>query len=286
MKKMTEKHYFFGLSAFVMGLSLFLIASLTAAQTNKIQISTELGMTDEVVASARLAADNSLRFFKETFNFELHKDIRIHIVSNPETYAAMLMSETKINQKEADRRARTTLGWSIGDHLILQNAGPPFNPNPRRRIYNISHEIAHKFQRQECADQCSKVVWIYEGVAGVFAARVVELSGDRPLAQQKESWLQEVRKLGKRPELKELISQSDWYKGLDKYGSDPSYSFAALAVSNLIEEKGYEPIFVYFKKLKDGSPEESFKKAFGLEMKGFEDEFKASLDKLLSKTGK
>jgi len=283
---MTKKHYFFGLFVFVMGLSLFFMASLTTAQTNKIQISTEPGVSDEVVASARLAADSSIRFFKETFNLELHKDIRILIVPDPETYAAMLIRESKINQKEAERRVRTTFGWSIGDQLILQNAGAPFNPNPRRRIYNISHEIVHKFQRQACMDQCSKVIWIYEGVAGAFAARVVELSGDRPLAQQKESWLQEVRKLPKRPELKELISQSDWHKGLDKYGSDPCYSFAALAVSNLIEEKGYETIFVYFKKLKDSGPEESFKKAFGIEMKGFEDEFNASLEKLLSKTGK
>jgi hypothetical protein len=283
---MTKKHYFLGLFAFVIGLSLFSIASLTTAQTNRIQISTEPGVSDEVVANARLATDSSLRFFKETFNLELHKDIRILIFPNPETYAAMFIRESKVNQKEADRRARTTFGWSIGDHLILQNVGAPFNPNPRRRIYNISHEIVHKFQGQECTDQCSKVMWIYEGVAGVFAARVVELSGNRPLAQQKESWLQEVRKLAKRPELKELISQSDWYKGLDKYGTDPSYSFAALAVSNIIEEKGYEPIFVYFKKLKDSSPEESFKKAFGLDMKGFESEFNASLDKLLSKTGK
>ena len=283
---MTRKHYSFRMLAFMIVFSLFSVVSLTTAQTNKIQISIEPGVAEEVAATAKFATDNSLRFFKETFNLELHKDIRILIVPNPETYAAMFIRESKINQKEADRRARTTFGWSIGDQLILQNVGAPFNPNARRRIYNISHEIVHKFQRQECADQCSKIMWIYEGAAGFFAARVVELSGDRLLTQQKESWLQEVRKLAKRPELKELISQSDWYKGLDKYGSDPSYSFAALAVSTLVEEKGYEPIFVYFKKLKDGSPEESFKKAFGVDMKSFEGEFNASLDRLLSKTGK
>lgn len=283
---MTRKHYLFGLVAFVIVLTLFSIASPTTAQTNKIQISAETGVSDEAVASARLAADTSLRFFKENFNLELHRDIRILIAPNPETYAAMFMRESNINQQEADRRARKTIGWSIGDRLILQNVGTPFKPNPRRRIYNISHEIVHKFQGQECADRCSKVTWIYEGVAGVFAARVVELSGDRPLAQQKESWLHEVRKLAKRPELKELISQSDWNKGLDKYGTDPSYSLAALAVSKLIEEKGYEAIFVYFRKLKDGSPEDSFKTAFGLDIEGFEGAFNASLDKLLSKAGK
>ncbi|MCX5839432.1 MAG: hypothetical protein NTW71_13105 [Deltaproteobacteria bacterium] len=129
-------------------------------------------------------------------------------------------------------------------------------------------------------------MWIYEGVAGFFAARVVELSGDRPMAQQKESWLQEVRKLAAKPDLKELATKSDWYKGMDKYGSDPCYSLAALAVSSLTEEKGYEPILVYFKELKESGPEESFKKAFGLDMKGFESQFNASLDRLLGRTGK
>ena len=61
---------------------------------------------------------------------------------------------------------------------------------------------------------------------------------------------------------------------------------AALAVSHLIEEKGYASIFDYFKKLKNGSPEDSFKQAFGIDMKGFEGAFNVSLDNRLSQTGK
>ena len=276
----------FGSFVLIIVFLLIPFVSLTAAQTSNIQINAEPGVSDEAIASARLAVGNSFRFFRETFNLELQKDIGILIVPNPETYAAILMRESKINQKEADRRARTTFGWSIADHLIIQNTGAPFNPNPRRLIYNMSHEIVHKFQGQECGNQCSKIMWIYEGVAGAFAARIVELSGIRPLTQQKESWLQEVRKLTQRPELKEQRSQSDWSKGLDRYGSDPAYSMAALAVSHLIEEKGYASIFDYFKKLKNGSPEDSFKQAFGIDMKGFEDAFNASLDNILSQTGK
>jgi hypothetical protein len=281
-----QKSRIFRSFAFIIVFLLIPFESRTAAQTNKIQISAEPRVSDEAIANARLAVDNSFRFFKETFNLELQKDIRILIVPNPETYAAILMRESKINQKEADRRARTTFGWSIADYLIIQNTGAPFNPNPRRRIYNMSHEIVHKFQAQECSDQCSKIMWIYEGVAGVFAARIVELSGIRPLAQQTESWLQEVRKLAQRPELKEQRSPSDWSKALDRYGSDPAYSMAALAVSHLIEEKGYASIFDYFRKLKNGSPEDSFKLAFGIDMKGFEDAFTTSLDHGFSQTGK
>jgi hypothetical protein len=225
--------------------------------------------------------DSASRFFKETFNLEYNKDLRILIVPTPETYAAAFVRESKVNQKEAERRARTTFGWSIGENLILQNVGAPFNPNLRRRVYNVSHEITHKYQAQECLDRCSKIMWMYEGVAGAFAAKIVEMSGDRPLAQQKESWLQEVRKMGRRPELKEIVSLSDWNKGLDKFGTDPLYSFAGLATLKLIEEKGYEPIFVYFKQLRDDSPEDSFKKAFGIDMKRYESEFSADIEKLL-----
>ncbi len=281
-----QKTFGFGTSLFIIALWLLSIACPVEARANKIEIHAEPGVPDEAKASAQLAVDNSLRFFKETFNLELKKDVRIIIVPTPETYAAILVREAQVNQKEAERQARTTFGWSIGENVIVQNIGAPFNPNARRRIYNMSHEIVHKFQVQECPDKPSRVMWIYEGVAGIFAARIVELSGGRPLAQQKESWLQETRKLRGQPELKELKSQSDWYKGLDKYGTDPTYSFAGLAVLKLIEEKGYESVFVYFRKLNDGSPEDSFKNAFGMDLKGFDKGFNTSLGKERGKTGK
>jgi hypothetical protein len=261
-------------------------AGATAAQKNKIEIKAESGVADGAATSAEIAADHSLRFFKETFNLELQNEIRIIIVPNPEAYANVLIREGNINPKEAERRARTTIGWSIGDHLILQNAGAPFNPNPRRRIYNIGHEIVHKYQGQECANRCSRIMWIYEGAAGAIAAKVVELSGDRPLARQEASWLEEVRKMEKRPDLGELVSQSGWNRGLERHGSDPSYSLAALAVSHLIKGKGYEALFAYFKALNNVSPEESFKQAFGMDMKNYGIEFKAVLDRQLNPNGK
>lgn len=257
-----------------------------AAFPGEIRIDTEPGVPAEAAASAKLAADSTLRFFKEIFARELQGDVYIRIVGTPESYAVAFLKEGKINQKEAERRARTTIGWSIGEGLILQNVGAPFHPNHRRRLYNIGHELTHKYQAQECLDRCPKILWMYEGVAGAFAAKIVEMAGERELAKQKESWLQEVRKLSKRPGLDELVSPSDWRRGLDRYGSDPLYSFAGLAVIRLIEAKGYGSIFVYFDRLKDHSPEEAFRAAFGIDRKEYESAFGADLDKLLSAKGK
>ena len=250
------------------------------AQSQRFKINSEIGVPDDAKENAHIAVDATLRFFKETYNLELKKDYRIILVANKESYAATLVREAKIDQKEAERRARTTLGWSTYD-VIIQNAGEM--KVPRRRVYNMSHEVVHKFQSEECSGNCQKIMWIYEGFATAIGSRIVEILGMRSLDQTKKAWLKDLQKISTRPSLRELKSKEDWYKALDKLGSDPTYGMVGLAALNLVERKGYNPLSVYFKKLNDWTGEDSFKVALELDMNRYENEFGTWIEKEMSK---
>jgi hypothetical protein len=172
------------------------------------------------------------------------------------------------------------MGWQTYD-VIIQNAGGL--QNARRRIYNMSHEVTHKFQIEACSGNCQKVMWIHDGTATAIGNHVVEMLGIRPLAEVKKSWIKDFHKLPERPTLKELKSKEDWFKALDKYGSEPVNQLAGLAVFNLIQEKGYESLFVYFKKINDWREEDSFKMAFGLDLNHYENEFSTLIEKQMGK---
>ncbi len=266
--------------ALVMTLSITLTVCPAEAQSQRFKITSETGVPDDAKENAQTAVDATLGFFKETYHLELKKDYRIILVPNRESYAAALVREAKVDQKEAERRARTTLGWSTYD-VIIQNAGEM--KVPRRRVYNMSHEVVHKFQSEECSGNCQKIMWTYEGFATAIGSRIVEILGMRPLDETKKTWLKDLQKISTRPSLKELKSKEDWYKALDKFGSDPTYGMVGLAVLNLIEQKGYHPWSVYFKKLNDWSGEDSFKMALGLDMNSYENEFGSWIEKEMSK---
>ncbi len=280
---MKRKINSIGLAILMMALLSISWEGSAGAQQPQFRIITESGVPDEAKENAQQAVDTTLRFFKETYHLNLKKDYRIILVPSKESYATTLMSEAKVDKKEAERRARTTLGWSTGD-AIIQNLGGI--RNARHRIYNMSHEITHKFQDEECSGNCLKIMWLYEGTATLIGQRIVDILGLRPLAETKKAWLSHLQKTSGRPTLKELISKEDWYRALDKYGMDPAYEVAGLAVFYLIEKKGFEPLFDYFKKSNLRSGESSFNSSFGMEMRNFQTDFNVHLDKELTELPK
>ena len=72
---MMKIKYCIALFSLTAGWLIYADAGMTAAQKNKIEIRVESGVADGAATSAEIAADHSLRFFKETFNLELQKEI-------------------------------------------------------------------------------------------------------------------------------------------------------------------------------------------------------------------
>jgi hypothetical protein len=224
--------------------------------------------------------ETALRFFQETYDLKLAKGLRILLVANKEAYVSALIREQNINQKEAERRARTTSGWSSSTAIIQNVANLP---TPRQRIFNMGHEVVHRFQAQVCAEKdLQRWMWPYEGGADALGARFVDMTGKRSWAEYREVWLKDLKKASKRPGLKELQGKEHWYTSLDKYGSSVPYRVAGLAMMELVKQKGYGPLFVYYKKLNDFNAETSFKIAFGLDLNGYENDFHTLLEKELA----
>ncbi len=244
------------------------------------KITSESGVPDEAKENAEQAVEATLRFFEETYHLELKKNYRIILLPDKESYMAALMREAKVDKREAERRARISFGWSIHD-VILQNTGGL--PSARQRIYNMSHEVVHKFQSETCMDACSQINWIYEGTASVIGQRMLDVLGLKPMGQTKKMFLQNLQKLSTRPTLKSLRSTEEWFKALDKYGIMETFGFVALAVLNLTDQKGYESLFVYCQKLNGWTAENAFKIAFRLDLNHYEDDFSTWIEKQMDK---
>jgi hypothetical protein len=256
--------------ALLMATLSFFLAAPAHAQGSKIKMISEAGISDEAMNNVQLGIDTTTRFFRETYGLELKNELRVILVPDKNAYATALMREAKVDQKEAERRARTTLGWSTGN-AIIQNTGGI--PNARRRVYNMSHEIVHAYQAQVCSGDCAKIKWLYEGTAGVLATRIVDMCGLRPLAEHRQGWLQQLKNKASNAPLKDLKSKDDWYSALDKYGVEEAYGFAGLAVFDLVDKKGYESLFTYFRSLKDSGSQESFQRAFATDLGAYEKQF-------------
>ncbi|KPK19689.1 MAG: hypothetical protein AMK69_24005 [Nitrospira bacterium SG8_3] len=264
---------------YVIVAALLLLTTAPRVWGQQFKITSEPGVPDEAKGNAEQAVEATLRFFKETYHLELKKDYRIILVPNKESYVAALMREANVDRKEAERRARTSFGWAIQD-VILQNAGGL--PNAWQRIYNMSHEVVHKFQSETCTGGCSQIKWIHEGTATVIGQRMLDVLGLRPMGQTKKMFLQNLRKRSTRPTLKNLRSTEEWYKALEQYGMR-TFGFVGLAVLNLTDQKGYESLFVYFKKLNGWRAKNAFKIAFRLDLNHYEDEFSTWIEKQLDK---
>jgi hypothetical protein len=265
--------------ALLLAMLSFLPTAPTHAQSTKIKMIVETGVSDEAQKNVQMGIDTTTGFFRDTYGMELKKELRVILVPDKDVYAKTLMREAKVDQKEAERRARTTLGWSTGNGIIQNTGGIP---NARRRIYNISHEIVHGYQAQECAGDCAKIIWLYEGTAGVLATRIVDMCGLRPLAEHRRGWLQQVKNKAGNALLKDLKSRDDWYRALDKHGVEEVYGFAGLAVFDLVDKKGYESLFNYFHSLKNSGSQESFQRSFGMDLNAYEKQFDEQIKKELA----
>lgn len=257
-----------------------LLTTVSHVCGQQFKIISESGVPDEAKGNAEQAVESTVRFFEETYHLELRKNYRIILLPDKESYVAALMREAKVDQREAERRARISFGWSIHD-VILQNAGGL--PSVRQRIYNISHEVVHKFQSETCSEGCSQINWMYEGTASVIGQRMLDVLGLRPMGQTKRMLLQYLQKLSTRPTLKSLRSTEELFKAIDKYGMIETFGFVALAGLNLADQKGYESLFVYCQKLNGWTPENAFKIAFRLDLNHYEDEFSTWIEKQLDK---
>ena len=240
------------------------------AQDDKIEISTEGNISSEVISLTKKTFEYTTAFIKEECGIEFDGYVKIILVENNELYKEAQMRENGVDEEEAERRVRTTSGWSNGTQIIQNIAGLAKN---RNKIYNLAHELVHQYQFQICGNEANSIMWIFEGLADAIAIQVVEKSGESTVENYKKDWMKTIKDNGIFPDISLLHDTESWYASLDTYKKDISYRIAAFAILNLLKTKTYKNLFDYFSDLNELNYYDSFKKSFDMIITQYERKF-------------
>lgn len=260
-------------------IAMWVLAHATA-EGSQIRIVAENGVTEAAKAEVQGGVEAALKFFDEAYGTRVNRDVEIILVPNRARYLERQKALTRGNAAEAMRRSDATMGWNSGD-TILQNTGDL--GNAQRRIYNISHELAHTLQNQACAGYCSDIAWLGEGNASAVGWQVVERFGLDSLSGNRRWALRLLKGNSNVVYLRMLRSDGDWESALATFGFEPVYDTAALAAADLIRTKGNPAVFSYFRHLRNMNAEQAFERAFGMGLAVYEEQFDKSLRDELAK---
>jgi hypothetical protein len=257
-----------------LGILLLWALALVPAAGAAVRVIADRGVSDAARAEVQAGVEAALKYFDEVHGLRLRQDLRIILTPNREGYLARQMELTRGDSAEAERRADTTLGWNTAD-TILQNTGDL--GSAQGRVYNIGHELAHSFQNQACAGECSGIAWLDEGSASAFGWQVAERCGLGSLSGHRRWALQQLKRNTNIAYLGMLRSTVDWNAGLAAFESDPVYHIAFLAAGELIRTRGEAAVMAYYRNLRNLSAEKAFEKAFGTSLPVFESQFDHAL---------
>lgn len=263
----------------------FIIVALALAppavgQTSPVTVVLEPRVQADVAADFTRAGDLTVQFFREIYAVDLTRQVRIVLVPDAAGYAAAMIREWNITQTEADRRVRTTSGWTSGTTIIVNVSN---TTTPRARIFLASHELTHQYQIQTSAPAGAwSLYWLTEGAADVIGARVAERGGVGSMAETKQAWIDTLRRAPTRPDLNQIGTEPSWFAALNVHGSGVTYRYAAMAGLYLAETKGYPPLMGFYAALRDSRDRAlAFQRVVGVTLEEFTTDYRAHLDRLL-----
>ena len=263
----------------------FIIIALALAppavgQTSPITVVPEPRVQADVAADFTRAGDLTLQFFRESYAVDLTRQVRIVLVPDAAAYAAAMVREWNITQTEADRRVRTTSGWTSGTTIIVNVSN---TATARARIFLASHELTHQYQIQTSAPAGAwSLYWLTEGTADVIGARVIDRGGVGPMPDTKQAWIDALRRTPTRPDLGQIITEPSWFAALNAHGSGVTYRYAGMAALYLAETRGYPALIGFYAALRDSRDRGlAFQRAAGVTLEEFTTDYKAHLDRLL-----
>jgi hypothetical protein len=238
----------------------------------RLDLVVEYGVDQRCADQARLAIDTAVNFFQNTYRLELERDLQIVLVPDRDTYRKTLIRCLGCDDNRARELAETSGGVSHGGTgaAIIVNLGK--KPDRENEIFGLCHEIIHQFQDQESRGVRKSPAWLIEGVADALTAHILETAGLKTV-DYKSYWQETIKKAPRWPRLENLHSSKEWDASMGANGPHVTYETAALAVLNLVQWKGYKPLFAYFCALKQTGPEDAFFQAFAIRISDFEKQF-------------
>lgn len=250
-------------------LCIILILLTATVFAGSVKIVTESDVRIETERDARFAAEKTQKFFADFLAMTLDRDVKVVIVADRDAYIDANIREYNISDSEAERRARTSRGWSQG-FVIIQNAGDAtLVDNSAERIMNIAHELVHQYQTQVSGGRHNQLEWLSEGSANAIAAKILELEKLQTIAEYRAQRNRTIGQASDYPSLTELDRPANWYAALRKYGTRVTYRVADIAVLELLKKHNYRDLFLFFNKIKTNDPDESFLAVFKMSLRDF-----------------
>lgn len=230
-----------------------------------------------IVEHVKNAALDTIDFYQKVYNIKLEKPVEIVLVTSQEDFRKALIEVLKFSPENAEKFSKNNKGvssWNIVTYGISEKSSEFY-------IYtHISHEMTHTVQRQitGSANAPGKLTWLWEGMANVIPAQMIETKGIRPVEERRKDWLRYTKDQTIRPSIQILLNQEEWFKAQTIFGVNNVYNLATIAVDYLSQKKGDSAIIEYVRCSK-GYPnaEAAFKQAFGMTMGEFANEFNGYL---------
>jgi hypothetical protein len=262
-------------------LLLLCCSAIGSAAPAPIQVDARPGVSSTHVKYATLAINDMVRFFADNYHIALHKKLRIILVPDDKEYINVLVSEFGNTPATAVKLAKTTGGMAKeakGEYKFVVKARQSAAMDDFMK--GACHELVHWYQYQAGGDKKSaQIKWLLEGSANVIAYQIVETHVNGTIDKYHRRSLNVIKKASTVPPLRELYSRKDWLAAMDRYGTGVVYSKAELAVSEIAQRLGFKALFQYFLNLKNSSHAQAFERAFGLNLKNFEN----AMDQKMSK---
>lgn len=237
-----------------------IVPKITGNDSDRISITTE---TQAEKHTIEIGARETVKYFKK-YKQNLKDEIKIVSVNKLTAYSTVAnkygLSESQAESVSMGRGFYTGniifINMQIANSSVIQ-------------IGTVAHELTHHYQKQLTKSDRS-LLWLQEGMADVTAGNVLEESGQAvsqviPISQLK---------LPADLDLAKLKSNEDWLQSVPQYGADAVYIYSSIAVRELISRTSYWSLIEFHNELnRNKSIEKSFKKAFGIELEDFEQEF-------------
>jgi hypothetical protein len=269
---------------------LLLAASLLAAcavpvsadASSRITVTADPRLPPDVVRDAQDAADATAAFLRDTYGLELTRPVEIILVADRATFRQALIDRLKFTRKAADQEAKYNEGVSRGNIILSYRLNAA--SSKRERYSHISHEVIHQYQREVASFQPrGKITWVWEGMANVIGAQVLERRGVRTIRDSRTAWLNYARKNAAGPRLEVMTTSAEWFAAMDRFGIRITYVTADLAVDLLSRQKGYPALIAYLRNAKTLDGPSAFQKAFGVTLAEFARDFPIALQRELSR---
>lgn len=274
------------LGVFAFACMLVLSGSANAdAKASKIKVIVEDGVPEAFSSDVIKSVAYMEKFYKEKYNIDFKRDVRIVITPNKEAYTVARMREGGETREKAERHAKFASGNSFDqtNTIVLNGGHKLMASSSAKRVKTTIHELTHQVQAQLSNERQSEVghMWLSEGSANSLAFRVMEYAGFSTVEKERADWFKNVTNPAKKIPLPEnLLTREEWLGWMDqKYNA---YGVGTSMTEFLIDQcGGYDQLITYYKELKTNDRDKAFQKAFGMTYDKFLADYRAYYDNVI-----